>query len=164
MKKIFTSVLFLFFITQSFASVVASKDVGLNASDIFLPIGNSGKQISLAELSVISVKQYQLIAGKKLKLSEKIAFKISQKKLRNMISEDGTVSSKKFEHASKKGFFDAHEFNIGGFLLGFFLSLTGVLISYFINDDAKEDRVYWAWRGFVAGLVIFLGIVLGFRP
>lgn len=45
-------------------------------------------------------------------------------------------------------------FNIGGFALGFFLGLIGVLIAYVFIKDA--NLIKWSWIGLGAVLVIIL--------
>ena len=74
--------------------------------------------------------------------------------MRDNIAPDGSFNSK----AIKKAFGDGG-FHLGGFALGFFLSLLGVLIAYLINDDNKSSRVWSAWRGFIAGFLISVAIV-----
>jgi hypothetical protein len=49
---------------------------------------------------------------------------------------------------------DTSDFNIAGFLLGFFLSLIGVLIAYLLDDEAI---IKWAWLG--AGLSAILWLL-----
>ncbi len=122
-------------------------------------IGKTGKSINLQEFSTISITGFQQLIGKKLKFSERIAFKVAQQKIRHTINDDGTINNKFFKRAYKKRLFNDHEFNFGGFALGFFLSLIGVLIAYLINDDYSSDRRYWAWRGFIAGLLIAAAIL-----
>ena len=158
MKKILTLFTALFFITQIFGAVTTTTST-LKAEEIVIPVGNTGKSINLQELSTISLKDFQQLTGRKLRFSDKVAFKLAQRKLRSNINEDGVISNKNFERAYKSGFFGAHDFSLSGFALGFFLSLVGVLIAYLINDDVKPDRTYWAWRGFFAGLAIALAIL-----
>ena len=53
-------------------------------------------------------------------------------------------------------------FHVGGFLLGFFLGLIGIVIAYVAggDDDVKRNRAKWAWIGFGAYVVIFLALLL----
>src|SRR5215471_201068 len=64
----------------------------LRASEVFIPIGNTGQLISLQELSTISMKDLQTLVGKKVSFSEKLVFKSGQKKLRSFINSDGTLN------------------------------------------------------------------------
>ena len=45
-------------------------------------------------------------------------------------------------------------FNPGGFALGFFAGLIGVLIAYLIKDDHKKNRTKWAWLGLGIAVVL----------
>ena len=128
---------------------------GPNAHDIMLPIGKNGEKVSLYDLSVMKAKELEAVTGKKMKLSDRIGFRMAQQQLRNSISADGTVETKKLKKFAAKAEGDGG-FHIGGFALGFLLGLIGVLIAYLINDDKKATRVKWAWLGLAAWLVILL--------
>jgi len=156
MKKILLLITAVSMLTCSFATASTSRPP-LKASEIFLPIGKTGAKISLLELSTISVKQLEQLTDRKLGLFDKVNFRIAQKKLRDNIDRDGTINSKKIERvmAKKSG---ETGFHIGGFALGFFLGLIGVLIAYLLNDDYKHNRVKWAWIG--CGVVLILNIIL----
>ena len=143
---------------QTFAAVSVTVPPK-KASEVFIPIGNSGKKISLEALAEINVKEFENITGRDMKFSQKVTFKLAQRELRKNISTDGTINSKKLNK-----FFNRVDgtsgFHIGGFALGFLLSLLGVLIAYLINDDKKSNRVKWAWIGFGVYVVIVLLAVL----
>ena len=118
--------------TASFAST-GFTNVPKKANQIYLPIGKN-MQISLMDLSVISIKDYEKVSGKHLNFFQKISFKAAQKQLRHSISSDGTITSNKLLKAlSSDGITSG--FNIGCFALGFFLGRIGVLLSYVINGD-----------------------------
>lgn len=130
----------------------------MNANQIMLPVGNTGKFISLMALSEISVQDFQEISGRKLGFFDKIGFKLGQKKLRNKIEEDGTIKSKTLKKYAEKMAVDGQSgFHVGGFALGFLLGLIGVLVAYLINDEKKSNRVKWAWIGL--GVVVLLVIL-----
>jgi hypothetical protein len=133
------------------SSVVPPPKV--NAKNVFIPIGQTGNKISVFDLSTISAPDLQKLTGRKMGLLEKISFKMAQRKLRHGINEDGTFNQK-----SVARFFRDCEtgFHIGGFALGFFLGLIGVLIAYLIKDDCKQNRVKWSWIGLLALLAILL--------
>lgn len=129
----------------------------LNANQMMLPIGNTGKSISLMALSEISVKDFETISGKKLSFFDKIGFKLGQRKLRNKIEADGTIKSATLKKLASNMAEDGQSgFHIGGFVLGLLLGLIGVLIAYLIKDDKKSNRVKWAWIGWGVWVVIFL--------
>ena len=136
----------------------SSKPVKLNAADVLIPVGKDGKQVSLLELSEMKVKELEKITGTKMKLVDKIGFKVAQKQLRESIDADGSINNKKLNKFAAKANKPAEGdgFHIGGFALGFLLGLIGVLVAYLINDDKKSVRVKWAWLGLAAWLVILL--------
>lgn len=161
MKKIVLFIAALAVITSTFASItpLSSKEPVLRADRMFFPVGKSGKTISLLELSRISVKDFQALTGRKMSFFDKMSFKVAQKKVRDNIDRDGTINNKKIQKAlqnkSKGG---ETGFHFGGFALGFFLGLIGVLVAYLINDDYKRNRVKWSWIGL--GIAVVLNIIL----
>jgi hypothetical protein len=163
MKKI--AVLFtiaLFSITLAAAPLAIVNPVKLKnpkASEIMLPMGKNGELLSLQDLSTMKIKDLENFTGAKMKLVDKLGFKLAQKQLRNSINEDGTINNKKITKYAKRAA-DGSGFHLGGFALGFLLGLIGVLIAYLIKDDLKSQRVKWAWIGLGAWLVIFLVLLL----
>ena len=157
MKKIILlSSAFLIF-TSSFATTsVKLPGLKLNASEIFIPVGRTGKKISLMELSAISIDNAQQLTGRKMNFFERMSFKITQRKLKRNIREDGTIDNKRITRFVSKG--GETGFHFGGFALGFFLGISGVVIAYFLDDDYKKNRIKWAWIGF--GLSFVLSIIL----
>ena len=112
--------------------------------------------ISFEDLAYIKVADYEKITGKKLSFFQKLEFKLTQRKLRNSINDDGTFSNKRMEKMFKDDMSGASGFHLGGFALGLLLFLIGVLIAYLINDEKKKNRVKWAWIGAAVSLVIWL--------
>jgi hypothetical protein len=158
MKKLFFTLLAFAVVTSSMAfSVVTSTHK--KASEIYIPIGGTNKTISLADLSKISVKDFENLSGRHLNFFDRIGFRMAQKKLRKSINADGTISNKRLEKFLDRGD-PSTGFNIGGFALGFFVGLIGVLIAYLINDDYKKNRVKWAWIGFGIAFVLYLVLIL----
>ena len=157
MKRILTLLLLCAVMLQSYA--VGPTPPSRKAAEIWLPIGNTGRQISLLDLSRIDVKTFETVTGRHLPFLDRVGFKMAQRKLRNSIQPDGTINSKKLERFLHSGDGDPSTgFHIGGFALGFFVGLIGVLIAYLINDDYKRNRVKWAWIGF--GIFAVLYIIL----
>jgi len=150
-------------ISTTFAtSIIEPKENALrfDASKIFIPIGKSGQQISLMDLSTIKIKELEQLTGNKMKFSDRLGFRIAQKNLRDNIAPDGTFETKLIQKVIKKQQ-NAGEggFHFGGFALGFFLGPIGVLITYIISDDYNRSRRWSAWRGFLAGLLLALAII-----
>lgn len=158
MKKIFLLLVVVLFAASSFA-VVAPTSKNPQASSIMLPVGKTGKTISLQDLSVISTRDFQLLTGNKMNLAERVGFKLAQKQIRSSINADGSVNSKKLASVVKKAD-GTSGFHLGGFALGFFLGLIGVLIAYLIKDEKKPNRVKWSWIGFGVWVVLYLIIIL----
>jgi len=161
MKSLFLLSAALFAI--GFSSVASNSPMShpaLKASEVYVPIGKTGKMISLMDLSRISVKDFQEYTGRKMSLGNKLMFKAAQKQLRKDINPDGTMNTKKMEKLLSKGTVGSVGFNLGGFLLGLFLSLIGVLIAYLISDGLKSSRVRWAWIGALISLIIWGTIAL----
>jgi hypothetical protein len=159
-KRILAFILVAFsVVTVNAFSVVPGSEKNPLASEIMVPLGKTGKMISLAELATITPKSFSALTGKKLNLSEKIGFKLSQRQIKKCINSDGTVNSKLLAKFSKKA--EGGGFHLGGFALGFFLGLIGVLIAYVaFNDDLKQQRIKWAWLGVLGAIVLTLILVL----
>jgi hypothetical protein len=126
------------------------------AKDVLIPLGKDGKTISLLDLTTIKRTELEQITGRKMNVLEKSTFGVSQKKLKKFINKDGSIDTKKLEKAKSAATTGAAGFHLGGFALGFFLSLIGVLIAYLINDDKKKSRTMWAWIGAAVGILLWL--------
>ena len=132
----------------------------LKADEVYLPVGKTGHLISLMDLSRISVKDFETLSGEKMKFSEKVQFKLSQRQLKKSINEDGTFSRKSIEkYLTKPPVGGGGVFSLGGLLLGLFLSLIGVLIAYLIGKDNKS-RIRWAWIGAIISLIVWGAVLI----
>ena len=157
MRKIITFFVAVMLLASSFASTPVTVTPGvMYASQIMIPIGKDGKNISLLELSKISKADLEKMTGKKMSGIQAMAFKGAQKKMNKGIDNKGVVTNKKMQKAFTSG---DTGFNIGGFALGFLLGLIGVLIAYIINDDKKQNRRKWAWIGFGVFLVLYIILI-----
>lgn len=162
MKKIILSIMaFAVIFTAIASSGTPTLPTPKNANEIMIPIGNSGKMISLFELSRISKSGLEELTGKQMKGMQKFAFKSAQKKFLKGIDENGNITSKKMRkmfYAGETGF------HLGGFALGFLLGLIGVLLAYLVfQDDYKKNRIKWSWIGLAVGVglsLILIGIAL----
>lgn len=57
-------------------------------------------------------------------------------------------------------------FHFGGFALGFFVGLIGVLIAYLIRGDEAVDRNRrkWAWIGFGVYVLLLVALIVALQP
>jgi len=155
MKKVLLLSAAVLLLTAGFATNNAARKPSVKASEVYVPIGNSGHVISLLDLSLIKVKDVQKISGRKMSFADRMMFKAAQRQLKRNINPDGTIDSKIFVKATRKADVTSG-FHLGGFALGFFLSVIGVLIAYLIDDELKASRVKWAWIGAAISLVIYI--------
>lgn len=133
----------------------------IDANKVMVPVGKTGKKISLKELSTISRSDLETMTGKKMSFVERIAFKKAQKRLNKGIDSNGYVTDKKLNKVflSKKS--GESGFHLGGFALGFFLGLIGVLLAYVaFDDDYKQNRIKWSWIGCIAFVVLWVILVV----
>jgi hypothetical protein len=129
----------------------------IKATAIMIPVGKTGKEISLADFSKLSAREYEKMANVKLNFFDRMKYNHEMKKLRNSIAEDGTIKNKKMVETLRSSGSDfTEDFHLGGAALGLFLGPIGVLIAYLINDDNKSVRIKWAWLGFAAWLLVVL--------
>ncbi len=157
MKKLIALLTAIAVFSASFATSVIEIKPVLRADQIFIPTDKTGGKISLMELSRIKIKDFEILRGQKMKFTDRLGFKVIQKKLRDNIAPDGTLDTKKIEKAFKKQQRGGETgFHFGGFALGFFLGLIGVLIAYLIKDDYKSNRTKWAWLGL--GVIVVLSL------
>jgi hypothetical protein len=170
MKKIISILLVVAMsATTGFAAVPVAPAVApaaapaplVKAASIRIPIGGTGKFINLQDLATIKTADFEALSGRKMSWFRRMEFKLAQKKIRRSINEDGTVNDKRLAAMAGGYYDDDNSFHFGGFALGFFLGLIGVLIAYIINDDNHHRRVRWAWFGFsvwIAVLVVALAL------
>jgi hypothetical protein len=98
------------------------------------------------DLSTLSAKEYGALVGKKMSLKDKIVFHFTKEELSKASKNvDKTTFDKAFSSGSS-------DFNLGGFLLGFFLSIFGVLIALLFGKDVLR----WAWKGFWVSLLVWV--------
>ena len=144
----------------SFATSNPENKSTVYASQVMIPLGNTGKTISLLDLSRMSVKDLQAFTGVKMRFADRIAFKLGQRQLKRNINPDGTINSNKLAKYFSKGEAVTSGFNGGGFALGLLLSLIGVLIAYLIKTGDRQGRIKWAWIGAAISAVIWILIAV----
>ena len=155
MKRILLSVLLVaagLFVLQPAHAISGSSGLIVPASTpVTAPVDPAMNAALIQQFLKLTPQRYYEITGKKMKLSQKISLKLAQWKIKRMLKKGKTVDL--VAMTTKKGI-DTSDFNIAGFLLGFFLSLIGVLIAYLLNDEAI---IKWAWLG--AGLSAILWLI-----
>jgi hypothetical protein len=161
MKKALFLFTALLVITSSFAAFEI-KPSAKKATEIYFPVGSTGHKLSLMEISTIDIKDFEKISGRHLNFIEKMAFKGGQRKLRKSISKDGTITSKRLIKFVNGDGDHSTGFHLGGFALGFFLGLIGVVLAYVIggDEDVKRNRAKWSWIGFGTFAVLYIALVL----
>ena len=107
MKRLSTLVIAISVMANCFAAgttsiVLPKKSPAPNANEILLPVGKNGEKISLMDLSVMKAKDYEALTGKKMTLTNKLAFKIIQRKLRGNIDANGNINSRMLAKATLK--------------------------------------------------------------
>lgn len=163
MKKTFTFFLLIAVVSATYSSTISvsvspAKPL-VKATEVYVPIGKAGQFISLMELSQIKVKDYEALAGKKMKFLDKVNFKIGQRELKKSINHDGTFSNKRVEKYFNKAALGG-AFSLSGLALGLFLSLIGVLIAYLITTGDKKGRITWAWIGAAISLILWGALII----
>jgi len=164
MKRIIIFLAFVSFYSSAHSitnsMLVRSDKRPLKADEVYLPVGNSSRLISLMDLSRISVKDFETLSGKKMKFLDKVSFRIGQRQLKKSINQDGTFNRKSIEKYLAAPAGPGGGFSLTGLLLGLFLSLLGVLIAYVIAGSDKRSRVTWAWIGAAISLIIWGAILI----
>jgi hypothetical protein len=113
-------------------------------NNLFATVASHVSQTPEIQLTTFSVKDYQHMVGKKLSLRDKIVFHYAK---RDLLKKTKTTNQVTLAKAVAD---TGSSFNLGGFLLGFFLSIFGVLIAILFGRNVLHS----AWRGFIVGLVV----------
>jgi len=163
MKKMIIFIGFVAFFSSAHSTTAlttaSSTKLSVRADEVYLPVGTTGRLISLMDLSKISVKDFETLSGKKMKFLDKVNFKVGQRQLKKNINPDGTFS-KSIEKFLSAPAGPGGGFSLVGLLLGLFLSLIGVLIAYVIAGSDNRSRVTWAWIGAAISLIIWGAILI----
>ena len=121
------------------------------------PIDTSNSEIRIDEFVRLKPQEYKKITGKKLSLKEIIAIKITQKRIKKIIRRDGSIDQANLDNPAKE-----FKWHWGGFLLGFFLPGLGFIITFFINDQHRRNRIFSALIGFTL-ILGFIAIIAFFK-
>lgn len=140
MNKMLVVIAVLFSVNMSFAAFTVTAPAEKPAMET-----KAEKEKAVMEMVVrMSVKDYEALTGTKMNFAQRLAYKITKKRF-----------AKKLEMAAGES---SSGFNTGGFALGFFLGLIGVLIAYVFFKDKNLRK--WSWIGLGAAPVIVLLAIL----
>ena len=144
MRKVITLLVALIIVGGSYATTIIIEPK-LNAAELFLPIGKTGKQISLLEFSKISVKDFQVLSERKMNFFERITFNKLQKKINKSINQDGKIENKKLDKFLKEHYGSGEGKS----------QLTAALLCFFLGDLGIH-RFYlgYTWQGIVQLLTL----------
>ena len=109
-------------------------------------------KLSVEDFLALTPKKMREMTGQKITLSQKVALKMAQSKLKKELQNKQQASV-----SSAAELVDSSDFNLGGFVLGLLLSIFGVLIAYLIGD---RDVIKWAWIGFGISAIIYLLVLI----
>jgi hypothetical protein len=161
MKKMLAFVIACLLVIPSFASVVPPRPAPLKASEVHIATA-SGKVVSLQELAHMKAGDFAKLSGRKMNSFHRLGFSLAQKKLRSNIHADGTINNKRMVKTFRRAADGPTGFHMGGFALGFFLGILGVVVAYVIKDEKNRNRVKWSWIGLVIRVVVSISLFLAF--
>ena len=96
--------------------VLAVKDVQLNSKPA---------HFTLEQIINLTPKKYKNLTGKKMRFGQKLSLKYVQYKIKKQVKRGQPVNMLQVNQD-----IDATDFSFAGFLLGFLLSIFGVMIAY----------------------------------
>lgn len=107
---------------------------------------------TLEQVISLTPREYKNLTGKKMRFSQVLSLKYVQHKIKKQLKSGEPVNLQLVNQD-----IDATDFSFAGFLLGFLLSIFGVLIAYLIGDRRK---IKWSWYGFGFGAIIILLVLI----
>ena len=154
-------ILFKLFTCYSFASSEPPDSGDLLASELMIPLFNTGKQISIEDFLKLTPKVYKQIAGRKMRINERVGLLFGKKQLKRMVNKDGTV---KLDKIRRGGFWGGFKWHWGGFAMGLVFNILAPILCLFANDERKWDRFWTAlhtaiyvWLLFGLAILVFVG-------
>lgn len=126
------------------------------ASSIMVALPGSHQFISLADMSTMTPAIYYQLTGKKLPINDRVKLMLLKRQAKRMILPDGTLNQERLN--KQAGFFSRHQWNWGGFALGF-LIIVGPLIALFFHDEYKWDR-FWTAMDVNGILISILSVIV----
>ena len=110
-------------------------------------------KLSINDVIKMTPKEYTEITGKKLNLKDRIVFSMLKNDLKNTeVDKTETIELNAAMADSNS------EFNLGGFLTGFFLGLLGVGLVHIFSRDSNVRRS--SWKGFGTWLILLIVLLL----
>ena len=124
--------------------LICSVDVSV-AEDPKPPVNEQVRIMQMKKFVEMTPAGYERLSGKKMHVLQKIAFKLSQKRMKNMLRSYryGNVSVLQ---------------KISWFLRGMLFGPFAVLLAYIFTTEDNRELIKWAWFGFAAQGLLF-GIV-----
>ena len=107
---------------------------------------------TLEQIIHLTPKEYKKLTGKKMRFGQVLSLKYVQHKIKKQVKRGHPVNMLQVNQD-----IDATDFSFAGFLLGFLLSIFGVLIAYLIGDRRK---IKWSWYGFGFGALMILLVLI----
>ncbi|MBE7170143.1 MAG: hypothetical protein INR73_06115 [Williamsia sp.] len=125
-----------------------------SASSDSFPVVEGPKILMNEQARILQMKRfvdltpadYEKLSGKKMNVLQRAVFKLSQKRMKNML------------HAYSYGNVTLLQ-KISWFLRGLLFGPLAVLMAYIFTTEDNRELIKWAWFGF-AGQVVLIGIVL----
>lgn len=124
--------------------LIYSVDVSV-AEGPKLPVDERARIMQMKKFVALTPAGYERLSGKKMHVLQKAAFKLSQKRMKNMLRSYryGNVSVLQ---------------KISWFLRGMLFGPLAVLSAYIFTTEDNRELIKWAWFGF-AGQGLLFGIV-----
>ncbi len=105
------------------------------------------KDLTIDEFLELSPKEFRKMTGERMKFKDRIVFGMVKKNMRKQLKK----AEKNEEYAFTPPQETAFSFHWGAFFLGLFLTLLGLIISFFFRDGN-------AWKSALIGMLISIAI------
>ena len=131
----------------TFETIAASTPAESHLSSLKKPFETIivfGHSFSVEDFLVLTPEKYQKLTGKKLSWFQKLSLRMKQRSIK--------------KHLQKGDINILSDFDPFGFILGLFISVVGIGITYLYDDKNMKK---WAWRGAaIGGIFILIAILL----
>ena len=153
MKKLFLTLLAIAVLNVPDYAVASSviEPSASSTATVTGPAHSPAMQLRIAQMKFfvgLTPEQYGNLKGKKLNLLEKMAFKVSQKRMKKMLQhydygDEPTTLSK-----------------ISWLLKGLILGPIALLLGYLFLRDEERELIKWIWFGFAGFTAIVVALLL----